>query len=92
MGRIGLALGFALLVASTGVAQGRTECNCNCGPGTPGNPPIAVQCQCPDAAALSTGTALCPESSGTTCAPKRCRSHNGVLRCSKAVACGVRRN
>ena len=91
MRRIGLALGFALLVGLCGVAQARTECNCNCGPGTPGSAPIAVQCQCPDAAVTS-GTALCPESSGVTCAPKRCRSHNGVLRCSKAVACGVRRN
>ena len=90
MGRIGFALGFALLVGLSGVAQARTECNCNCGPGTPGNAPIAVQCQCPDA--VTTGTALCPESSGVTCAPKRCRSRNGVLRCSKQVACGVRRN
>ena len=91
MGRIVLALGFALLVGLSGVAQARTECNCNCGPTTPAGTPIAVQCQCPDAAVTS-GTALCPESSGTTCAPKRCRSHNGVLRCSKQVACGVRRN
>lgn len=90
MGRIGLAFGFALLVASSGVAQGRTECNCNCGPTTPAGQPVAVQCQCPDP--ISVGTSLCPESSGVTCAPKRCRSHNGVLHCSKQVACGVRRN
>jgi hypothetical protein len=90
MGRIGLALGFALLVGLGGVAQARTECNCNCGPGTPGSTPIAVQCQCPDA--VTTGTSLCPESSGVTCAPKRCRVHAGVLRCSHQVVCGVRRS